>query len=433
MKKISLYITALAVFALSFSACDKEYTNPSTAGEQQVVKDVNGLIALANGLQYRYSIGRTSPVYCMITGSGLTTKELLVKNAGNTDEQQLMDGLGNVAAGNSVVSRNWEQCNLIKANADLILNNLGPIGDPPTKNSLICYANLFKGLALLQQGTNWEQAPLAVGRNAAFSPRTDVLKAALALFEGGATASTGLTISTKFIGGINFPNTFNALIARTNLMLGNYDAALTAANKVDLKSKSNFTYDDATRNPIFDVSYSGVNVCEPVDSVMGLPAALKPDAKDKRVLFYLKAKTKVATANMGKGFFTANTAPIPVYLPGEVILIKAECYARQTKLPEAVTELDKILTKKAADDVWGVGADLPGFAGDKTNKDAILNEIYRQRCIELFNSGLKLEDSRRFGRPGPKDTGSERSRNFYPYPQNERDNNTNTPSDPANG
>jgi hypothetical protein len=137
---------------------------------------------------------------------------------------------------------------------------------------------------------------------------------------------------------------------------------------------------------------------------------------------------------MGKGFFTANNAAIPIYLPGEMLLIKAECNARLGKLPEAVIELDKVLTKKGADDGWAVGAELPAFTGDKTNKDAILNEIYRNRCIELFNSGLKLEDSRRFGRPGPKDAGAERTRNFYPYPQNERDNNPlNTPPDPVNG
>ena len=46
-------------------------------------------------------------------------------------------------------------------------------------------------------------------------------------------------------------------------------------------------------------------------------------------------------------------------------------------------------------------------------------------------TGMKLEDSRRFNRPGPNDAGSERSRNFYPYPTVERDNNANTPADPA--
>jgi len=55
-----------------------------------------------------------------------------------------------------------------------------------------------------------------------------------------------------------------------------------------------------------------------------------------------------------------------------------------------------------------------------------LTELYRQRSIELFMSGLRLEGIRRFNRPD-----AERKRNFFPYPFRERDNNPNTPLDPA--
>ena len=46
-------------------------------------------------------------------------------------------------------------------------------------------------------------------------------------------------------------------------------------------------------------------------------------------------------------------------------------------------------------------------------------------------SGMSLEDSRRFNRPGPNDVNPERNRNYYPYPDTERDNNPNTPNDPS--
>jgi hypothetical protein len=36
-----------------------------------------------------------------------------------------------------------------------------------------------------------------------------------------------------------------------------------------------------------------------------------------------------------------------------MILIKAEVYARDNQLPQAVEELNKMLTKTAAQDVWG--------------------------------------------------------------------------------
>ena len=125
MKNIlKLFLICLSVAGM-FSACTKEeYLNPSQATEPSVVKDVNGLIALANGLQFRYSVGRTSPVYSFITASGLSTNELLVLNQGNTDEANLQAGTGNVLGNNAVVSRLWEQSHLLTANADLILNNL---------------------------------------------------------------------------------------------------------------------------------------------------------------------------------------------------------------------------------------------------------------------------------------------------------------------
>ena len=108
-------------------------------------------------------------------------------------------------------------------------------------------------------------------------------------------------------------------------------------------------------------------------------------------------------------------------------LIKAEAYARQATpdLVNALIELNKIVTKKPADDPFGVGADLPPLVGPLTQQQ-LLDQIYKQRCIELYMSGLKLEDMRRFNRPN-----SERKRNLLPYPFLERDNNPNTPPDPS--
>ena len=99
---------------------------------------------------------------------------------------------------------------------------------------------------------------------------------------------------------------------------------------------------------------------------------------------------------------------------------------RKNQLANAVTELDKVLTKTATNDIFGVGANLPAYAGT-VDQASILEEIYKNRCIELYMSGLKLEDSRRFNRPT-----TERNRTYYPYPDSERFNNTNTPADPAN-
>jgi starch-binding outer membrane protein, SusD/RagB family len=428
MKKYIIYLAVLGGLFGGLTACNKEYTNPSSASQDVVVTDLNGLYALANGLPYRYSVGRASVVYSYLTADALSTKQWTVLNVGNTAEQDLLVGGGNVANNNSVVTRLFEQSNLVNANADLILNNLGKINAANDKANLLGYATLYKSLALMQLATFWEQAPLRAGLNATYSSRKDVLASVIGNLEA-ATANingtTGFALSTKLVGGVDIKNALLALTARAYLMSGDYDKAATAAGKVDLKAKSSFTYDDVTRNPIFDNSFSNRNVTEPIDSTLGLPVGLVPAGADKRVLFYLNTKKPVAGKNLGKGFYTANTASIPIYLPGEMLLIQAEALARKDDLPNAVIALNKVITKKAADDAFGIGADLPAFAS--ADKAAILDEIYRNRCIELFNNGLKLEDSRRFGRK----YGAERTRTFYPYPQTERDNNKNTPQDPT--
>jgi hypothetical protein len=87
------------------------------------------------------------------------------------------------------------------------------------------------------------------------------------------------------------------------------------------------------------------------------------------------------------------------------------------------------------DDPLGVNANLPAWGGDTGDQNAILEEIYKNRNIEMFLTGMRLEHSRRFhpdfNVPQDANTTNERNRNFYPYPTIERENNPNTPPDPA--
>jgi starch-binding outer membrane protein, SusD/RagB family len=423
MKKILIYSLVTSTMLLT-SSCNKEYFNPSTASEIQVTTDVNGLIALANGLQYRLTVSRASPGYALPSAVGLTTKELKVLNAGNTDELNLEAGGLSVQGTNSIISNLWNQSHLVRANADIILNNVG-IADPGTKSGLVAYASIFKAMALGNLSTGWEQSPITTGTNVPFVSRTEVLKNAITVLE---TAAAGLStpVSANFTAriapGIDLANTIQALIARYSIMLGDNDKALAAAAKVDLTKKSAFKFDDVSRNPMFDATFSNRNVTEPANKTFSLPAGLKVDSLDKRPAFYYQS-TVVANNLARASFYTANTSDLPVYLPGEVMLISAEANARKGNLDAAIADLNKVMTKKT--DAWGIGASLAAYAGE-SKADAILTEIYKQRCIELYLQGLRLEDSRRFGRPA-----TERGRTFFPYPQAERDNNTSTPKDPA--
>ena len=93
-------------------------------------------------------------------------------------------------------------------------------------------------------------------------------------------------------------------------------------------------------------------------------------------------------------------------------------------LAGSLAQLNNVVTKTPATDPFGVGAQLPPIVGP-LNQTNLLTQIYRHRCIELYMSGLKLEDMRRFGRPD-----AEKRRNLFPYPFIEKDNNPNTPTDP---
>lgn len=424
---------------LSSGCSIKEYTDPSSISDKNVISTVDGLFGLCNGMQYRFTVGRQSPLYQGFSASGLSSGELRVLNLGNTDEVNLSTGGVSVVPSNSITTGLWTQSYLLLNESNRLLDNLAVATNSNTRAVLQGYGSMYKALALGTLATYFEKLPVTIGKNQVFVTRNEALVNAVALLSSAEAAFVAATAASasevaaavaKVAPGIDLKNSLIALQARYNIMLKDYTKALAAANKVDLTKKSGFRYDAVNVNPIFFVTYSNRNVVEPTNKALGLPANLAPDTLDKRLPFYLNPAAS-GTVNLGFGFARSNASEIPVYLPGEMRLIKAECLA-QTDLTAATTELNGVIKKKAADDAWGVGADLAGGYTGAATKDAILEEIYRQRCIELCNAGLRLEDSRRLGRPGPDAvSGKERGRDFMPYPQTERDNNSNTPPDPA--
>ena len=430
MKKISLLAVLLA---LSLSSCNKEYLNPSSATQNQVVTSSDGLLTLCNGLQARYSTnGLLSVLYNAVAAGGLSTRELTILNVGNIEEYNVSLGAGNVTNANGVVRNLWTQANLVKANADLVLANAGNAPEAGTRSGIVAYASIFRALSIGTLAQFFEQVPLTVQENAAFVPRVQALQNAVAQLEAAAAQLAATPVSADFnakiVPGLDLPNTIQALIARYSLQAGDYDKALAAVGRVDLTKRSVFNFDDNTRNPLFEVAFGNKNVFEPFNAALGLTGTLAPNPADRRLAFFLRTNP-TATQNLGTGFYTANNAPIPVYVPGEMLLIRAEAYARKADVPNAITELNRVLTKTAATDAVGLGAALPAYAGPQTAAD-VLVEILRNRSIELAFQGFRLDDSRRFERPGPGAAGAERNRNFYPYPRVERENNPSTPVDP---
>ncbi len=415
----------LMALILGASSCKKDFTNPGAATSVSALSSVNGLTGIAVGLQNWYAAGRGGLVYNTITASGLLTNEIYVVNSGNTDEAQLGAGGSAVLNTNGMGIGMWSVSNKIIFDANNIIANVGVVGDKGYASGLVAYASIFKALALADMATFWDHIPDTVGNNVNYITSAVGYARAIAAIDYGLNAVAANPISAAFQtnvnSGVSIVNTLYALKARYSLYLGNYAAALAAANSVNLTVKSVFNYSTVTLNPIFSVATSTNNVFQPVDSTMGLPAGLLPDPNDKREPFYIaiSASPRFRVSGFGAG----TTTVIPVYLPGEIMLIKAECYAQQNDLVNGLIQLNNVVTKTPAADLFGVGAALT--ATTTTSQSDLVTQIYKHRCIELFMSGLKLADQKRLNRPT-----TERKRSFLPYPFAERNGNTNTPPDP---
>lgn len=421
----------LAVSALIFSSCKKDFSDPNRATSDKVLASPSGLNGVSVGLQRIYSLGRASSLYNVVSINGFVAKELKLLNQGNLPEYQLSQGGTAVDGTNTMLAGLWTSSNKIIYDADNVINGAAGLADKGTASGLIGYASIYKALSIGSMAMFWEQVPAGIGTNVTFISRQNGFAKAITVIDNALTVIAANPISASFTAsipaGVDIVNTLNALKARYLLFSGNYALALTTANLVDLTKKSTLNFEAANPNPIYDVAGSNFNVYQPIDSTMGLLGSLQPDLSDKRVPFYMVLSGSSASRFLMKGFAAVTTTAFPIYLPGEITLIKAECYVRATTpdIVNALSELNKIVTKKGINDPFGVGADLPLLVGPFTQA-AILDQIYRNRCIELYMSGLKLEDMRRFGRAA-----SERTRNFMPYPFRERDNNPNTPADPA--
>lgn len=435
MKKIFLILLT----GVSLASCKQDFTNPGAINSNDAFSTPRTLAGVAVGLQNTYSNGRLSPIYTGITAAGALTNEFRLMNAGNTDEANLFIGGATVDNLNGIVGNMWTWNNKIIFDADNVIAGANGLGDKNYAAGLTAYASIYKALAIGNLCMFFEQIPSAPGTvssPAKFQTRIDGLKRAITTLQTAQAALTANAPSNEFYANVpssvnlNFlNNTTNALIARFSLFSGDFATAITAANAVNPSYGSSIhAFDAITTNPIFTTVTASNNVYQILDSTLGLPTALAPDLTDQRIPFYTSINTTVAPRFRIKGFFDATTRSIQIYLPDEMKLIRAECLVRQASpnLLGAILEINAVRQQAPASDPVGVGAATNAYSGT-VDAPSLLAEIYRQRCLELCMSGMRLEDNRRLGRPA-----SERKRTFFPYPSRERDNNPNTPPDPAN-
>lgn len=437
----TIYIACgLLTVAGSISSCKKDFEDPSRASVEVALGSSQALSAVAAGIQRTYTLNRTGVLFNSVAAAGFAGNELKLLNTGNIPELQLSTGGNAVDGTNTILYNMWASSYKVIDESNKVIAGANALGDKGYASGLIGYVTIFKALSLGTVSTFWQQVPVTTGKNVPFVSRADGYKAAITAIDDALAKITANAISAQFNGtvpNLNIVNALHALKARYALFSGQYGLALAEANLVTIpaviptassailpNNASVFLFDAANINILNSIIASN-NVFQPIDANLGLSGTFTPDPADKRLPFYTyMAGTPTPTIRLG-AFALATTTPIPIFLPGEITLIKAEAYARQATpdLGNALIELNKVVTKTT--DVFGIGAALPPLVGPFTQA-ALLDKIYQHRSIELYASGLKLEDMRRFGRPQ-----TEMKRAFMPYPFQERDNNPNTPANPA--
>ena len=204
MKKY-LSILLIPAFLLAFG-CQKEFINPNAADGGQVIKSAEGLTALIVGIKKEYSVSALSAYYNMVSANGLTTKELYVLNTGNGELAALEAGKGTVGGNNAFVRNIWTSANIVKANAQLLIDNYTNVRETGTTEMIHVYGLLFKALSIGTMAMFWEQVPTEVvsaaqfleGKRTSFKPRKDALQEAVDLLNIAAPIAEGTSPSTFF-------------------------------------------------------------------------------------------------------------------------------------------------------------------------------------------------------------------------------------------
>ncbi|WP_036601654.1 RagB/SusD family nutrient uptake outer membrane protein [Olivibacter sitiensis] len=430
----SIFWLAILICSALFSGCEMDTVNPNNPTDAEVLSTQEGIVALSIGVRQFYATSGIEALYLYQGVTGRETKGI----ATFTNVLELGAGGSAIPNNNSSILNLWLRMQRIMSMSEDIVEYAPQISgiDPALLSGIVAHAKLFKAMALGGLATAFEQANLATSttENVTFVPRQQVLEEAVRLLDEAISSVAATPPSgafTTLVAGSSFDlqNVLYAYSARYNLMAGNYQAALDRANQVNLSGRSEFEYNTQSINPIWDYLVTQ-NYYKP-RAGFGLPAGLFYE-DDQRLSFYMGGEDVVVDGDVIKsinGFFTEQMSSIPVFLPDEMKLIKAEAILRNNgEITEALALINEVRTQTSGD-VFGVYAGLPPYSGDIT-QEALLLEVYRQRCAELYLTGQKVEDSRRFGRPGPPTSTEERNRNFYPYPDQERLNNPNTPADP---
>ena len=420
--------TALALLTLTvgLSACDLNVSDPNSIAEEEAFTTREGLLVVATGLETQY---KTQALSAYVLTTGITSRELAADNTFANLLDLDLGGAGLATDNGNVAGYFREMYQTISTATDLIAGAEAVTTLTPAQRArLAATGEFYKAAALGALAVGFTEVALNTDRTAPvpYVSRQRALEEATALLASAETRLSGGADAGLL-------NRVRAYRARFELFAGNFDAALDAAGRVDLAAPSLVDYQEGANNPL----YQGISpvVGQPsfaVRDALGLRDTVAGDGR----IDYFTAPNPDTSVNgypieTATGFIaTGPRTPLPAFVPDEMVLIRAEVLARRGDTAGAVAAIDAVRTDES--DPVGLAAGLGPYTGP-TDLQSLLDEIYYNRSTELYLQGLRLEDARRLNQGAPE-TGDpfQRTRNFYPFPQQERlANPDTTPADPA--
>jgi hypothetical protein len=397
MRMMKRFVTAFA--AVSVGACNLDLQNPNQPTEGQVTTSVQGVIALATGLQARFSESYGNYAYM----AGLVTDEFASTSAALisiSDAEQ-----GSVAQGTAIADNVFNSVyRTVRTANDLLTGSeaLAAEFEPGTRSGLRALAFTLKAEALGEALQSYQKIPINTQVIApVYVTRAEALPYVRALLDSAAAEIAATPPSAFFNAniltpGVSLPNVLHLYRARYARMAGDDATALSASNLVarsGTAAMSVLTYPPPAVNFYANVT-GGTNGIAPRRQWR-----LSMAAADQRFNYFVIPSTtltgRVAALLDPWSRYAIPQSPLPVYFPDEALLIKAEALANQGNLAQSQAALDSVRT----DCTGGRGLDdpkacLPPLTGTLTQAE-LMTEIYAQRRYELFGTGLRWEDSRR--------------------------------------
>lgn len=407
---IQLYtLVFVSGIALLLSACKKDYGNLNGPTIESYLN--NATAAELNNLVSGTESGMRNSISFYLDDVGTIGRECY--HFSTSEPRYVKDLLGAENAvldgSNFYITTPWAARYRVVKNCNVLMDAANHSSNitAEQKKGYIGFAQMIKAQQLLMNLNltdsngvrinveNPDQLGPVVGYN-------DGLTAVAALLDSARTNLAGATVSFSLAGFSGFNDAdglikvCNALAARVAVYQQRWSDALSYLNNSFFQLNSTTFYTGVYHvfgtgsgdqlNPVFiPQNQTGeVRVAHP-----SYAADIEPgdDRIAKATLRTTTASLNGLSSNRDVWVYTSSTAPVPIIRNEELILIYAEANIQLNNLTEGVKALNIIRN----------GHNLSSYNGAVT-KDALINEMLKQRRYSLFFEGHRWIDLRRYNR-----------------------------------